>query len=279
MTIQWYPGHMKAARKEIAQAVPSADVVIELLDARMPLASSNPLLSQIRGAKPCLKLLAKSDLAEAAITRAWVQRLETETPQCRVLELSLTGGRPAEVRSRVSEACKALAPHRDTRAKPVRALVVGIPNVGKSTLINVLKERKVANSRDQPGLTKTSQIAQLQDGTLVVDTAGVLWPRIDEASVLRLALAGSIPDSELDYETLGSFAASFLLERYPDLVRARFGITDLPETAHDLLEWIGRRHGALRAGGKIDLTKAGSVLAHDFRSGKLGRISLEFPEE
>jgi ribosome biogenesis GTPase A len=268
---------MKAARQAIAKALPSNDVVVEVVDARMPRASSNPVLRELRRDRPCLKLLTKADLADPELTRAWVQWLEANERGSRVLAVVLTQSQLRETRSRILEACRALAPHRNTRAKAVRALVLGIPNVGKSTLINTLMERKVTKVSDQPGVTKTSQVVTLPDGVCFSDNAGVLWPRIDEASVLRLALGGALPDSELDYESVGLFFAAFLLERYPARVSARYGAESATQSPLALLEAIGRRQGGLGPGGKIDLRRAAAVLVHEFRSGKLGRITLEAP--
>jgi len=275
--MQWYPGHMKAARKEIAKSISSNDVVLEVLDARLPFASANPTLTEIRRDKPCLKLLCKADLADPEVTRAWLEHFESGPTPSKVLALSLTQSSAAETRTRVLQACRALAPHRDTRAKPVRGLVVGIPNVGKSTLINVLMNRKVTRASDQPGVTTTTQIVTLPEGVALTDNPGVLWPRIDEPSLLRLAVGGAIPESELDYEIAGFFFAELLLARYPALAAARYGSDAASLSANELIDRIGRRQG-LGPGGKVDLRKAGSVLVHDFRSGKLGRISLEVPE-
>lgn len=275
--MQWYPGHMKAARKEIVQAISSNDVVLEVLDARMPLASSNPTLAEICRGKPCLKLLCKTDLADPQVTSAWRRHLESGPDAPKVLELALLKPNTGETRTRVLEACRALAPRRDTRAKPVRGLVVGIPNVGKSTLINVLMERKVTRASDQPGVTTVTQLVTLREGVALTDNPGVLWPRIDEPSLMRLAVGGAIPESELDYELAGAFFAELLLARYPAAAAARYAIDAASTSPSALLEHIGRRHG-LGPGGRIDLQKAGNVLIHEFRSGKLGRISLEVPE-
>jgi ribosome biogenesis GTPase A len=285
MSIQWYPGHMSKARQAMAEAVPSQDVLIEVLDARMPSASENPLVTELRKQKPCLKVLAKSDLADPEVTAAWLRYFEaerrepsTERPGGKVAAIAIRADRPGDVRARVAELCKRLAPNPHGLGKTVRAMVVGIPNVGKSTLINVLMERKVAKVGDEPAVTKARQQVTLKNGMTLSDNPGILWPKLeDEAASFRLALGGALPDGVLDYESVAMFAGRFLLERYPDRLRARYGLTELPSSADALLHEIGRRRGGLRAGGKVDLHKAADVLVHDFRSGALGRISLEMP--
>ncbi len=289
MPIQWYPGHMTKARREIAEAIPRHDVVIEVLDARMPRASENPLLAELRGKKPCLKVLSKSDLADPDVTAAWLRAFETRYPQPsesstdgpngEVLAIALSSSRAQDVRARIPELCKRLAPRRSTPSKVVRAMIVGIPNVGKSTLINTLMERKVAKVGDEPAVTKARQLAIMKSGMQLSDHPGIMWPKIeDEASSYCLAFGGAIPDAALDYESVALFGARVLLDRYPERLRARYKIEELPDTPYALLEEIGRRRGGLRPGGVIDLHKAGDALIHDFRTGALGRISLETPD-
>ncbi len=284
MSIQWYPGHMTKARKAMAEAMPSQDVVIEVLDARMPLASENPVVTELRKQKPCIKVLSKSDLADPEVTRAWLAYFERRTepskerPEGKVLALAIRTDKPGEIKSRIPELCKRLALHPSGPGKTVRAMIVGIPNVGKSTLINTLMERKVAKVGDEPAVTKSRQLVTLKNGMTIADTPGILWPKIEDSSAsLRLALGGAIPDTAIDYESVALFGAKFLLERYPALLRTRYKITDLPETADALLMEIGRRRGGLRAGGTIDLHKAADILIHDVRSGVLGRITFEAP--
>jgi ribosome biogenesis GTPase A len=280
MAIQWYPGHMTKARRAIAEAVPTCDVVIEVLDARMPHSSENPVLGEIRGEKPCLKVLSKSDLADPALTAEWVRALESPGGKRvgRSLALAITTQKNQETVSRIPALCNKLATRPNLDKRPVRVLVVGIPNVGKSTLVNTLMGRKVAEVGDEPAVTKSVQKVVLKSGIVLSDVPGILWPKIeDEESSLRLALGGAIPETAIDYETVALFGCRFLLEHYPALLRARYKLTTLPEREGDLLVEIGKRRGALRAGGKVDLHKAADVLVHDFRSGALGRISLEKP--
>jgi ribosome biogenesis GTPase A len=285
METQWYPGHMAKARRAIAEAIPLHDVVIEVLDARMPASSENPAVTELRKQKPCIKALTKSDLADPEVTNAWLRHFEAEhsdsgsEPRGKVLAVALRTDRPSDTRARIFDLCQRLA--RPTRQrKSLRAMVVGIPNVGKSTLINTLMERKVAKVGDEPAVTKGQQQVVLKNGMMISDHPGILWPKIEEdAASLRLALGGALPDRAIDYESVAIFAAAFLLRRYPELVRARFKLAEVPSVAEALLVEIGRRRGGLRAGGSVDLHKAADVLIHDFRSGALGRISLEGPND
>ena len=284
MSIQWYPGHMTKARRLIAEAMPDQDVVIEVLDARMPRASANPLLTELRGTKPCVKVLSKSDLADPEVTKRWLQHFERLEPtrhvaSGRVLAIAITTQREAETRTRIAEACGALA--RPSRGrKTARAMIVGIPNVGKSTLVNTLAQRKIANVGDEPAVTKGKQVVELKNGMTVSDNPGIMWPKIeDPIGGLRLAFGGAIPDAALDYESVAQFGAKFMLQSYPDLLLRRYKLTELPGGAHELIEEIGRRRGCLQRGGKVDLHKASDIFIHEFRTGALGRISLERPED
>ena len=274
MSLQWYPGHMTKARRELVALMPSQDVMIEVIDSRLPKASSNPLIAEVRGTKPLIKVLTKSDLADAAVTRAWVEYLEGEPG---VKAFAATTERPQVTRKRIAELCRDLAKHRGAD-KPVRALIAGVPNVGKSTLLNILMNRTVAKVGDKPAVTKEQQLVHLPSGMVVTDSPGLMWPKIeDERRAFRLAFAGSIPDTAIDYLTIGMFGAAFLLERYADLVVARYKLADRPVSAEALLTEIGRRRGALRKGGTVDLHKAADVLVHEFRAGVIGHISLEAP--
>jgi len=284
--MNWYPGHMTKARREIAEAMPANDVVIEVLDARMPGSSENPVLTELRRHKPCIKVLCKSDLADPDATGAWLKHFEGRALRTfeggliegKVVALALSHTRPNDARTQIPALCKQLAPSRATPGKSVRALVVGIPNVGKSTLINTLMERKVAKVGDEPAVTKAKQRVVLKSGMALSDNPGIMWPKIDDESTsLRLAFGGAIPDSAIDYETVALFGAGWLLERYPASLLARYKLAELPGSPMALLEEIARRRGGLRAGGALDLHKASDVLIHDFRSGALGRISLEWP--
>jgi ribosome biogenesis GTPase A len=265
---------MTKARRELAELMPSQDLVIEVLDARLPAACTNPVIAELRGDTPCIKVLAKSDLADPAATRAWIEHLERAD---RVAAFASTPERPGDTRKRVAElAARFGLRHKPDR--PIRALIAGVPNAGKSTLINQLIDRPVAKTGDKPAVTKVQQRVVLKTGMVVTDSPGILWPKIeDEAGALRLAFAGSIPDTAIDYLTTARFGAQLVLERYPALAVARYKLAAAPATAEALLVEIGRRRGGLRSGGTVDLHKASEVLVHEFRQGVLGRISLETP--
>jgi len=283
--IQWYPGHMVKARRELAALIPSQDVIIEVLDARMPAASENPVVAELRKQKPCIKVLSKSDLADPAVTSAWLAHYhsppsrDTAERLGRVVAFASSTDRPAEIRTHIPELCSQLGlQHRP--ARPLRALIVGIPNVGKSTFINTLMGRSVATVGDKPAVTKAQQQVVLKSGMVLSDTPGILWHKIeDEEAGLRLAMGGSIPDTAIEYLDVATFAARFLLARYPQSLLSRYKLAEPPPSPEALLAEIGRRRGCLRAGGKIDLHKASEILVHELRSGLLGRMSFEAPPD
>ncbi len=274
MSLQWYPGHMVKARRELVALMPSQDVVIEVIDARLPTASSNPLISELRGKKPGIKVLTKADLADPEVTRAWIKHFESEP---NVKAFASTTERPLVTRKRIAELSRHLAAHRGPD-KAVRALIAGVPNVGKSTLLNTLMNRNVAKTGDKPAVTKEQQMVTLSSGMQITDSPGLMWPKIeDESRAFRLALAGSIPDTAIDYLTIAMFGGRFFLENYPHLIIARYKLAAKPRDAEALLVEVGRRRGGLLKGGRVDLHKAAEMLVHEFRGGVLGPITLELP--
>jgi ribosome biogenesis GTPase A len=266
---------MAKARRQIAQAITKIDVVIEVFDARLPVSSANPLLEELRHGKPCIKVLNKHDLADPEVTHAWVRHFELQTG---VRALPLEAKEPAEARQ-IPKLCRELAPRRGKPTGTLRAMVIGIPNVGKSTLINTLAGKKIARVGDKPAITTGTQQVDLRNGIHLNDTPGLLWPVLsDQKGAYRLATSGAIGDNAMDYIEVALFAAEFLMQRYPLELQGRYKFAALPESPTATLEEIGRRRGCLVSGGEVDLHRAAEVLLRELRAGKLGRISLEEPE-
>jgi ribosome biogenesis GTPase A len=272
---------MTAARKKAAESMADIDVVIEVLDARIPEASSNPMIHQIRKQRQraCLKLLNKADLADPAATKAW---LEYFNAQPGVKAVAISCKKAGEV-ARVPSLCQSLAPHRNDNFKPLRMIIMGIPNVGKSTLMNALLKRKVAAVGDQPAVTKSQQTLDITPRQKLTDTPGLMWPRIDyESDGLMLAASHAIGVNAYIDEEVATFLAGILLERYAPLLAARYK-TDVKAIAAldavGLLELIAKKRGCLikGKGGELDLERASQILMQDYRDGVLGRISLETP--
>jgi ribosome biogenesis GTPase A len=278
MAIQWFPGHMHLTRKAIEERIKEIDVVIELLDARLPASSANPMLAQLTLGKPALKVLNKQDLADPARTQAWLAHYNA-IPGTRALGLDASMKAPAKA---LIDACFALAPTRGaSMTKPMRVLICGIPNVGKSTLINTFKGKRSAKTGDEAGVTKIEQRIVLQDAFYLYDTPGVLWPRIIVAkSGYNLAASGAIGRNAYDEEEVALELVDYLRQHYAANVEARYklaGVADM--TDEQLLEAIGRKRGALQSGGRINLQKAAEVAIYDFRQASLGAITLETPEQ
>jgi len=274
MKIEWFPGHMNKARRQIAETIQGFDVIIEVLDARLPVSSANPLFEELRRGKPCIKVLNKNDLADPVVTKAWVRHFEQENG---VRALPLEARKHLEVKH-LPQLCRRLAPHRGKPGKPLRAMVVGIPNVGKSTLINTLAGKAMARTGDRPAITTCPQQIDLRNGILLSDTPGLLWPNLsDQDGAYRLATSGAIGEGAMDYVRVAQFAAAFMLLRYADRLAERYKLAVLPEEPALLLEEIGRRRGCLVSGGEVDLHRAAEFFLRELRGGKLGRVSLEEP--
>ena len=279
MSIQWFPGHMTSARKKAAETMAMTDVVVEVLDARLPEASSNPMIHELRAfrQRPCLKLLNKSDLADPAATKAW---LDFFNAQPGVKAVAISCKKAGEV-ARIPSYCQSLAPHRNDNIKPLRLMIMGIPNVGKSTLMNALVKKKVAAVGDEPAVTKSQQRIDLGPRLTIFDTPGMLWPKIEHPTDgLMLAARHAVGTNAYHELEVATFLAGFLLERYPALLTARYGFPVEGRDAVGVIEGIARKRGCLvkGRGGEPDLEKASLILLTDYRSGALGRISLETPE-
>ena len=274
MTIQWYPGHMHKAQKEIKQSLPNVDIIIEVIDGRIPFSSENPLIAKLRGDKPCIKVLNKCDLADMDTVQLWQQFLEQERT---VKTLAISIHDQAKIH-KLPELCKKLLPQKARSVKKMRAMIVGIPNVGKSTLINVLAGRAIAKTGNEPAVTKQQQYIQISEDFLLLDTPGILWPKQEyENSSYRLAVTGAIKDTAMEYEDVAFFAAEFLKQHYPDRLLDRYSLDKLPISEMDFFELIGRKRGCLYSGGRVDLTKISEQFIHDIRSGAIGPLCLETP--
>jgi len=277
MAIQWFPGHMHLTQKAIAERIKDIDVVIELLDARLPGSSANPMLADLTGHKPGLKVLNKQDLADPERTVLWLAHYNAQ-PATRAIGLDASLTTPAR---QLIDACHELSPLRGGMAKPMRVLICGIPNVGKSTLINTLTGSRKAKTGDEAGITKLEQRITLADDFYLWDTPGMLWPRIIVAkSGYNLAASGAIGRNAFDEEEVALELLDYLKRHYAGLVEARFKIDPIEGLSDEqVLEAIGRKRGALLGKGKVNLQKAAEIVMHEFRSGNMGRITLETPEE
>ncbi|TSE28093.1 Ribosome biogenesis GTPase A [Tepidimonas thermarum] len=279
MSVQWFPGHMHATQKALRERLKTTDVVIELLDARLPGSSANPLLAQLIGGRPTLKVLNKEDLADPVRTAQWLAHYNAQ-PHTRAI--ALHAHTPGPARTLVAE-CRRLAPHRGGMVKPLRVLIAGIPNVGKSTLINTLLGKRAAKAADEPGVTKQEQRVVLADDVYLYDTPGMLWPKIIvPESGDWLAASGAVGRNAFDEEEVALALLRALQADYPERLEARYRLGLTPAAIatcpdHELLATIGRKRGALLPGGRVDPHKAGEVLLADFRAGALGRITLETP--
>ncbi|MEW6119758.1 MAG: ribosome biogenesis GTPase YlqF [Pseudomonadota bacterium] len=278
MAIQWFPGHMTAASKKAAETLAAADVVIEVLDARVPEAGSNPMIHELRAhrQRPCLKVLNKTDLADPTATAAWIAHYERQPG---VKAVAISAKKPGDV-AKLPALAQKLAPHRDDTFKPLRLMIMGIPNVGKSTLMNALVKKKVAKVGDEPAVTKSQQRINLTPRLTLIDTPGLMWPRIEhDSDGYMLAACHAIGKNAVIDEAVAEFLAGILLARYPQALVDRYKLKLDGLDAIGVIEAVAKKRGCLRqgCGGELDLEKAANLLLTDFRSGALGRISLETP--
>jgi ribosome biogenesis GTPase A len=278
VSIQWFPGHMTSARKKAGETLAVADVVVEVLDARLPQASSNPMIHELRvfRQRPCLKLLNKADMADPEATKAWLAHFGQQ-PGVKAVAISC---KKASDVARIPGLAQQLAPHRCDAVKPLRLMIMGIPNVGKSTLMNALVKKKVAAVGDQPAVTKSQQRIDISSRLTLYDTPGMLWPKIDHPiDGLMLAASHAVGVNAYIDEEVATFLADFLLHHYPALLTARYGFATAGLDAVSVIEAIAKKRGCVikGRGGELDLEKAAVVLLTDYRTGALGRISLETP--
>ena len=283
ITIQWFPGHMTKAKRMMAENIKYVDAVCEIIDARIPISSRNPDIDEIAGKKPRMMILNRVDQADPAMTKRWAEYFKNQGMV--VLETDCKSGKganafPAAVRSLLKDK---LQEYRDKgqTGRQIRVMIVGIPNVGKSTFINKIAKRKAAHASDKPGVTRGKQWINIDKGLELLDTPGVLWPKFESQTVgENLAFTGAIKDDILDREALGGNLMLLLRERYPERLTERYKFVPDPEAnGYELLEQGGRKRGFLISGGEVDLERMAAILLDEFRSGKLGRITLESPED
>ena len=274
MQIQWFPGHMHKARVQMKETIPKVDLVIEVLDARIPFSSENPMLEELRRDKPCLKILNKADLADPAWTKIWLDFLEKKNG----IKARATSTDDIKTIRQLSGLCVQMVPDK-AEGKMITTMIAGIPNVGKSTIINILAGKKVAKTGNEPAVTKGQQRINIGNSVTLLDTPGVLWPNVENInSGYRLAAIGSIKETAMDYADVGFFAAAFLIKNYPDRLIERYSLESKPADAMEFIEALGRKRGCLRKGGIVDIDRASKIFVTEMRAGKLGPMTLETPE-
>ena len=282
MNIQWYPGHMTKAKRAMKEDIKLIDLVIELVDARVPLSSRNPDIDDLAKGKARMVLLNKSDLADERVNAQWAAWFETKNIHAVKVD-SRNKGTLKQVQSVVQEACKEKIERDRKRGimnRPIRTMVVGIPNVGKSTFINSFAGKACAKTGNKPGVTKGNQWIRLNKTLELLDTPGILWPKFEDQAVgLKLALIGSINDQILNKDDLACRCIRILKERYPGMVSQRFGLETEDKEPAAILEDVARLRSCLMKGGELDIARAAAMVLDDFRSGKLGRVTLERPED
>lgn len=280
MHFQWYPGHMTKAKRQMQEDIKLIDLVIELVDARIPLSSRNPDIDELGKQKARLILMNKADLASDEQTRKWSEYFRGKGFYVVKLDARSKAGMKA-INDVIMEACKEKI-ERDRRRgiknRPVRAMVVGIPNVGKSTFINTYAGKACAKTGNKPGVTKGKQWIRLNKNVELLDTPGILWPKFEDQTVgLRLALIGSIKDEILNIDELSLALIRIIQERYPGILSARYELEEEKEPV-EILEQIARNRNCVQKGNELDYSKAAALVIDEFRSGRLGKITLEFPE-
>ena len=276
-TIQWFPGHMAQAKKSIAEALKSVDLVVEVLDARMPPASANPLVEELRltRQRPVLKVLNKSDLADPAITKNWLQSFRA---QDNLFAIEVCSKHKSDVRNLIREARKQV-PHRSDAIKPLRMMVMGVPNVGKSTLLNAILGRSVAKAADEPAVTRSVTRYDLDEKTIIYDSPGLMWSKLEsQENGYALAVNNAIGVNAYVPEEVAVFLAEKLRLFYANRISDRYGFDSSNLDANDILQKIGSIRGARIKGDEVDLERSANILLTDYRKGKLGRITIQVPD-
>lgn len=274
--INWYPGHMKKTRELIQENLKAVDVVIEIVDSRIPVSSRNPLIDDIVSGKPRIIVMGKADLADEAETAKWCDRLSAGKDVARVMALNLQSGENIKKLLKALEAEQQKRDEVKSVKRPLRIMIVGVPNVGKSSLINRLTGKRSAQTGDRPGVTKGKQWLTLSNGMQLLDTPGILWPKFEDPDVgLDLAFCGSIKDDILGVQDLGYELIRVLGRDYPDLLKERYRLDEVSEEAIENMDNIALKRGFIMSGKRIDYERTGRTVLDEFRGGKIGRITLE----
>jgi ribosome biogenesis GTPase A len=281
--IQWFPGHMARTRRLITENLKNVDAVIELLDARIPYSSRNPEISRLTAGKPTIILLNKASLADPVITKEWAQKLTNEHTVC--IETDCVSGQGlSQIAPALRKLCEAKLARYEKKGmtgRSLKVMVLGIPNVGKSSFINRISGRAATKTGDRPGITQTKQWIRIAGKYELLDTPGILWPKFEDPLTARkIAYTGGIKDEIIDVEELAFFLLKFLQKYYSEMLDTRYKIENTEDfDAYDLLEEIGRKRGCMISGGNVDMMRASNLVLDDFRSARIGRISLETPPE
>ncbi|MEW8987746.1 MAG: ribosome biogenesis GTPase YlqF [Bacillus sp. (in: firmicutes)] len=282
MTIQWFPGHMAKARREVTEKLKLVDIIFELVDARIPFSSRNPMIDEIIQHKPRLVLLNKADMADKDVTNQWIQYFKAQG----VSALAINSQAGVGMKEIVAEAKKILSEKFDRmkakgiRPRAIRAMIVGIPNAGKSTLINRLAKKNIAKTGNTPGVTKAQQWIKVGKELELLDTPGILWPKFDDQEVgLKLAVTGAIKDTLLNMHDLANYALRYMEKEYPERLKERFKLEVVPEETIELFDVVGRNRGCLAGRGEVDYDKVAELVIRELRTEKLGKLSFEKPSD
>lgn len=282
MTIQWFPGHMAKARREVTEKLKLIDIVFELVDSRIPLSSRNPMIDEIIQHKPRVILLNKADMADTRKTNEWLEYFKDKGLQAIPIN-SQNGEGLAQITAQAKEILSAKFEKmrsRGIKPRAIRAMVVGIPNSGKSTLINRLAKKNIAKTGNTPGVTKSQQWIKVGKELELLDTPGILWPKFEDQEVgYKLALTGAIKDTILNLQDIAVYALRFLQREYRDRLMDRYNFQEIPEEIVEVFDHIGRKRGCLIRGGEVDYDKTAEVIIRDIRSERLGRLTFETPEK